>query len=203
MPKYKDITGQRFGRLTVLRYSHSSKRGTAYWVCRCDCGTEATRRADSLNGKNKTPNCGCLVLLHGHARWKNKHSATYRTWTGMKNRCLNPKQDNYPRYGGAGVTICERWMTFANFLADMGEKPPGATLDRIKNELGYFKENCRWESPLTQGRHRKNVREVLFQGRPMTLTEAAEISGIDYFVLYQRLKRLGWPKEIDPHTYTG
>jgi hypothetical protein len=158
MPKYKDITGQRFGRLTVLRFSHTASE-RAWFVCRCDCGTEQVRRGDELRyGENKTPNCGCLVLIHGHARWRNKISPTYRSWQAMKNRCLNPKQDNYPRYGGAGVTICEPWLTFANFLADMGEKPPGKTLDRIKNELGYSKENCRWATPLEQGRNRRNVR---------------------------------------------
>lgn len=85
-----------------------------------------------------------IKTRHGHAPGKGRRSPTYLTWVAMRNRCTNPKQDNYKYYGGIGVTICERWAVFANFLADMGERRPGLTLDRIDGNKGYEPGNCRW-----------------------------------------------------------
>jgi len=82
---------------------------------------------------------------HGH-RTSKVTSPTYNTWHGMMNRCSNPKATGYKNYGGRGITVCEKWLDFRGFLKDMGEKPSGLTLDRIDNDKGYYKENCRWET---------------------------------------------------------
>lgn len=94
---------------------------------------------------------------HGHNRSRmGKRSGTYRSWDGMKQRCLNPKATGYKRYGGAGVEVCDRWLKFENFLADMGVRPEGTTLDRIDNDGNYEPGNCRWATVSTQNRNRPN-----------------------------------------------
>lgn len=98
----------------------------------------------------------------------------------MKTRCTNPKATRYPEYGGRGITVCERWNDFANFLADMGERPVGMTIDRRDNDLGYFKENCRWATHLEQTQNRANAIKVVFRGESMFLTVAAKLAGISY-----------------------
>lgn len=90
------------------------------------------------------------------SRVAGRRSPTYRTWDGMKQRCLNPKATGYARYGGAGITVCDRWLEFANFLADMGERPEGTTLDRIDSSKGYEPGNCRWATRAEQNRNRPN-----------------------------------------------
>jgi hypothetical protein len=148
-----DITGHRFGRLVAI--SHISFQG---WLCRCDCGNETIVQGPNLrNGNSKS--CGCLrvelaisrATKHGHA----KKTATYSSWQAMIKRCTNPNTWSWKHYGGRGITVCDRWRySFENFLADMGEKPEGLTLDRINNELGYSPENCRWATPAEQFRNR-------------------------------------------------
>lgn len=96
------------------------------------------------------------MLIHGMSRRKNRPpTPTYQSWRAMKTRCTTKTSSQYHRYGGAGISICSEWLTFENFLADMGERPPGTSIDRIDNTKGYFKENCRWATAKTQARNRK------------------------------------------------
>jgi hypothetical protein len=92
---------------------------------------------------------------HGHAP-AGKESKTYMVWKAMRQRCNNPRHADYPYYGGRGITVCERWNSFANFLADMGEQSPGLTLDRQNNDNGYSPDNCRWVTRATQAANRRN-----------------------------------------------
>lgn len=130
---------------------------------------------------------------HGYAG-RGKQTKTYMIWGGMIARCTNPKDKSYPRYGGRGIDVCARWRTFENFLADMGEKPEGMSIERIDNSRGYFPENCRWIPLAEQSRNRRNVRLLTFNGKTRNLTEWSKEVGIDRETLLSRIKK-GWDAE--------
>ncbi len=97
----------------------------------------------------------------------------YRTWTGMMHRCHNPRSVGFKRYGATGVEVCERWRTFDHFSHDVGERPPGMTLDRLNNDLGYYPENCRWATRKQQSQNRRNVTWLTILDETKTLKEWA------------------------------
>jgi hypothetical protein len=120
----------------------------------------------------------------------------------MRARCQNPNNHKYPMYGGAGITVCERWDTFENFLADMGERPPGTTIDRIDGTLGYFKENCRWATRIQQQNNLKSNIHLTINGHTQPLRAWAKQAGLHPGTLRSRIKN-GWPESsllIPPHS---
>lgn len=126
----------------------------------------------SLNGK----------FRHGH-NGRDGQSPTYKSWDNMMSRCLRPSHGSYPTYGGAGIAVCEKWRTFANFLADMGERPSlHHSIDRIDNSKGYEPDNCRWATPIEQARNSRKVKSVIRSDgkRYATIIDAARDTGIDY-----------------------
>lgn len=160
MSKFNDLTGKVFGRLTVLERG-DIKSGKTYWRCRCACGNELSIRGTSLSlglsescGCLKNEVCGARTRTHGHTA--NGRSGTYISWMAMHARCKNPKHKQYENYGGRGIKVCERWDTFANFLADMGERPDDKTLDRKDANGNYEPDNCRWA---TNSQQQKNKRK--------------------------------------------
>lgn len=200
-PKAKDLKGQRFGKLIVKgdprRYVISGQKRT-HWHCVCDCGGESFVVAGSLV-RGLTKSCGCemreVLVTHGYSR---DHKATYDVWRAMKERCLNPKCKSYPRYGGAGVVICERWMDFRNFLADMGERPKDLTIDRFKDgwnpadgPLPYSPETCRWATHSQQANNRACNRFFEHAGEKMTSAQWARRFNLCPRFLHRRLT-LGW-----------
>jgi hypothetical protein len=194
-----DITGQRFGRWNVLSRARNTPKGQAQWLCRCDCGTESILAGATLR-TGHSRSCGCLKremnikrsTKHGHAT--NGISPTYHSWNGMLSRCTNPSHHSYADYGERGIDVCPRWFQFQNFLADMGEKPHGTSLERKDNSLGYSPENCYWATATQQARNKRNNRILSLNGESHTLAEWAERLAMHPATLSDRLQR-GWSDE--------
>ena len=163
----RDLTGMRFGRWLVLRFASRDAGGRARWRCVCSCGAEKIVGGDNLT-RGLSRSCGCLTreltgqrsVTHGHApspSISKKVSPEYRSWISMKTRCYNPASNRFYRYGGRGIIVCDRWLySFENFLADMGPRPKGTTLDRFPNKNGNYEPgNCRWATVKQQNRHQQ------------------------------------------------
>lgn len=195
MAALENIEGKRFGKLTAVRYvghiGGSSPR-TA-WECKCDCGGNAICLTTNLKmGTSKS--CGC---------WKKEKSTKhgcgkpatpeYRSWHAMKSRCNNPNNAHYKNYGGRGITVCDEWKNdFTAFLNDMGKKPTTKhTLERIKNNKGYYKKNCRWATRKEQQNNLRTTRFIRFRGKVKPITEWAAVMGFSGGVIRERLK-IGW-----------
>ena len=126
--------------------------------------------------------------LHGHAH-RGKRTSTYQIWEGIKKRCLSPKCKAFKNYGGRGITICERWLKFENFLLDMGERPIGLCIERIDNNKGYYPENCCWIDRFQQTKNRRNTRFVEAFNKKQTIQEWSNETGLSYYTIYLRLRR--------------
>lgn len=158
MGKLVDLTGMKFGELTVLSKKEGFDPVGAKWNCLCDCGNHTTVNSLKLR-TGHTKSCGCLrtktksTLTHGLS---NK-SRTYRSWKEMRQRCTNKNSGKWKWYGGRGITFCDRWNSYELFLADMGERPDGKTLDRIDSDGNYEPSNCRWASAKQQAESNRGV----------------------------------------------
>ena len=207
MPKFKDLTGQRFGRLTVV--SRAEKLSKAIrWNCICDCGASCIVQANHLT-RGDIKSCGCLNtekrFTHGLS-----HTRIYRVWRNIKDRCLNPNVKSYKNYGGRGITICDEWRDdFATFydyvskLEHFGEE--GYSLDRIDNYKGYEPGNLRYADFTTQNRNQRGNHLVEYNGQMMSVAQAAEESGISADLLRTGIHRHGdnWENLFTPDKMQG
>ena len=187
MAELINLVGKRFGRLIVVSKVNIKSKNTI-WECLCDCGLTTQVQGCSLRF-GKTKSCGCLLsqvasqtgalrAKHGHKR-KGQISPTYMTWQNMNQRCNDTNHPRYNDYGGRGITICERWKSFENFLEDMGERIGTLTLERLNNDKGYYKDNCIWATPTIQASNR----------RPRTRSHKRQYSNRRY-VTNEELKQL-------------
>lgn len=160
----KDMTGQRFGRLVVRERAPTAPgKYNTPWVCDCDCGGTKTVRGQHLRDE-KIRSCGCLHRenvrtvnkTHGH-KSHGHETRTYKSWYSMKRRCTYEGGNRWHRYGGRGITVCDRWQSFEKFLADMGERPEGRSIDRIDPDGNYEPGNCRWATPLEQQHNKSKI----------------------------------------------
>ena len=176
--------------LTLVNRSNRAGKHT-YWVCLCQCGATKEVRTDVLrSGRQKS--CGCQL---GSPTHNMSRTPIYWRWKNMIRRCTDPSNHAYKDYGGRGISVCDRWRSFENFVADMGERPVGTSLDRIDNSLGYSPENCRWATWKIQHRNRRTNRLIEIDGTTKTLAEWCEVYRQPYPRILRRIKFGMSPKE--------
>lgn len=198
----QDLTGQKFGRLTVLRMSEkrTASRG-GICICQCECGT--IKEIPSLHLKNgAVVSCGCYQkeivknkAKHGHQRNGHK-TITFISWEKMMQRCYRENAPEYKYYGARGINVCEKWHKFEGFLEDMGERPSKElSLDRIDPNGNYEPRNCRWADILTQTNNTRRNVYYDYKGEKKTIAELARIAGVKYDTMYVRLRENGLTPE--------
>ena len=192
----EDLTGRVFGRLVVIALIRNRR-----WLVRCECETEfqiVTSRLVSGHVKS----CGCLsrdlflevAKCPSRSTHGKSYSPTYTTWKMMLQRTMNPKDPSWHKYGGRGIKVCERWLTFENFLADMCERPEGTTIEREDNNGNYEPDNCKWATSKEQANNTRQNVVIEFQGQRKTLAQWVETTGLSRKALDWRLNA-GWGVE--------
>lgn len=193
MSRRLDLTGKTFGRLTVSGFGHVRGQRTI-WRCVCSCGNLIEVIGKNLANGN-TSSCGCLhsdevrtrLTTHGLT-----HSTEFNSWRGMIERCTSPVCGRFKDYGGRGIQVCERWLSFQAFITDMGMKPtPKHTIERENNEGNYEPGNCIWATRAVQSLNRRANRVLELNGQSKCLKQWAAEYGMDYYTIHSRIKR-GW-----------
>lgn len=205
-----DLAGERYGKLTVLEYSHTDpKSRKSFWKCRCDCGNTTVICASNLRSGN-TVSCGCgeienrkrlmKVFYEEHFRHGEAYSRIHRIWAHMKERCSNPCSKNYPQYGGRGISVCDEWRgpngfeAFFDWAMSSGYSDD-LTIDRIDTNGNYTPQNCRWATPTVQANNRRTNRLVTINGETKSLAEWCRIYGKNYQTVYCRIEAGVDPEE--------
>ena len=181
----KNLTGIKFGKLTVTKRVENTPKGGARWLCKCDCGNEKeVASTNLLTGRVKS--CGCFLIEHGkiiNLTHGMSHSSLHNIWKQMRHRCVCPGVSGYENYGARGISVCQEWQNnFENFY-DWSMKngyKEGLSIDRIDNDGNYEPSNCRWTDRFTQANNRRNCLFVIFNGKKMTVKELSRITDIDY-----------------------
>lgn len=188
-----DFIGKQFGRLRVIDFAGIDKCGHARWLCECDCGNIVVKLGTNLK-RGLTTSCGCRRVEVAREQ-KTTHgmygSRLYNVWSGMIQRCENPNDKLYHRYGGRGICVCNEWYDFENFLdwsLNSGYQPD-LTIDRIDNDDGYYPENCRWANRITQGNNTSTNRRITYGGETHTIAEWSRLFGVNYDRLYRRIQK--------------
>lgn len=182
--------------LTILRRVESD---ITKCVCLCECGTEKVLWISAIK-TGATKSCGCVGRPPAHnKRHGMAGTPTYKTWLHMRDRCSNPRNASYKDYGARGITVCERWESFDNFMADMGIKPAGMSIERIENDGNYAPGNCIWADKRVQANNRRSSKIIKYKGAEYTMSELAAKFDIRLGTLWHRLKS-GWDIEDALHT---
>lgn len=191
-----DLVNQRFGTLVVISRA-PNRVGKSMWLCQCDCGRTSFVISDNLR-RGRTRSCGCRQNVSRHPRtFKHGYSKMpeYKVWMTMVDRCENPKSTSYHKYGARGIKVCDRWHDFANFLQDMGRRPPKLTLERVDNNGPYDPSNCRWDTHQAQANNKRNSRFFEHVGLRLTLAQWARRLNFKVETLRQRIKS-GWSTDV-------
>jgi hypothetical protein len=205
MPKLIDRTGQRFGRLLVVEMRSERKGNRVIYLCKCDCGILLDVNSSALVTGNTT-SCGCyaaerasaLFRKHGSSnnRGQKKTSDEYGVWSNIRQRCGNSKNPSFKDYGRRGIALCAEWNDFNVFLADMGNRPSkNHTIDRIDNDKGYSKANCRWATRVEQNSNKRSSNLLTYQGITKTCAEWERSMGFPEGVIKQRVNSMNWSIE--------
>lgn len=192
-----DISGRVFGLLVVIKYAGRYNNGAALWLCKCECGNTALIQGTHLRSGYYT-SCGCykksLNFVHGFNKCANR-ATEYTTWDSMIQRCKNPNNTAFHKYGGRGINVCERWMSFRNFIDDMGLKPSlQHSIERLDNDGDYEPNNCVWADLKTQSRNKRTNHILTLNGKSQCLVKWAEELNLRPNTISTRLHR-GWSVE--------
>lgn len=191
--KRDNLVGEKFGRLTVKSSAGSDICGHSMWLCECECGNQVVIAGTNLK-RGLTGSCGCRRIeiaterLTTHGMYG---TPLYICWSDMLQRCRDPNNKLYHRYGGRGIVVCDEWKSFENFnrwAMDSGYMA-GLTIDRINNDKGYYPENCRWVDRITQGNNTSKNRRVSYHSMNKTVAEWARLLEMDYNILYRHLAK--------------
>lgn len=196
MGAFKDLTGQKFGRLAVIERAES-KNGFTRWLCKCECGKETVVYSSTLiNGHTKS--CGCLRRdNHANLEHGMSHTRIHDIWCGINKRCDNPKSSVYKYYGGKGITICNEWRSFQSFYdwSMANGYNDDLTLDRIDPKGNYEPSNCRWVTMKEQCNNKANCHRLTYNGKTQTLSQWADEYEMKYSTLYNRVITNNWTIE--------
>lgn len=200
MGKFIDLSGQKFGKLTVKEvYERSSRQAgrskKIKYTCICECGNETCQTGTNLK-QGKVVSCGCAKkerIIKYSTTHNQRYQPIYKSWSDMKSRCDNPKNKRYEYYGGRGIKYQESWSNFENFFKDMSpDWKEGLTLERLNLNRGYQLSNCTWASKKEQNRNKRNNFQIKYNGISKCLSEWAEEYGIKQTTLRDRIVRLNW-----------
>lgn len=187
-PRARNLTSETFGQLTAIRPTAERVKTSIVWECRCRCGRLVYVAARYLSRLN-TRSCGCV-----RSRRAERPGRERSIWIDMRNRCNNPNNKRFYRYGARGIRVCERWNNFKSFLKDMGPCPARMSIERIDNDGDYTPENCRWATNREQARNMCSNRMIEFRGKTLCLVDWSIATGLSADVIYARLK-MGWSVE--------
>ena len=203
--KFIDITGEKYGRLTVIGLAGGrTKQGRLLWKCKCDCGNMVELAAHTIRSGG-TKSCGCLkreydmTVKYRHGGCVGGHSRIYNIWHGMIRRCVDPKDSSYKYYGGRGISVCGEWAHDFNAFKDWAyangynedANRYECTIDRIENDKGYSPDNCRWVTQEVQSNNKRSNRLLTYNGETLTMRQMSEKYEVPYQVLRERLRH-GW-----------
>lgn len=194
MARRIDLTGQRFGRLTVVGFERQGGRGHSYWRCKCDCGGYTIARGSHMKAGNVT-SCGCVPAhkTHGESRTR-----LYVIWNNMKQRCGNPNSIEYHLYGGRGISVCDEWQSsyeaFRDWALANGYKS-GLSIDRKENDGPYCPDNCRWATAREQANNTRRNRLLTYDGETRSIAEWARVIGVKPVTLRSRIDKYHWSVE--------
>lgn len=194
----ENLVGKKYGRLTVLKYSHKNAHREPHWLCSCECGNTKTVMGANLKNGN-TQSCGCYQREQAkkcHSTHGMRYTKLHGVWSGMIERCENPNHKDYANYGGRGIAVCKEWradfLCFQKWAVDNGySNGANLTLDRIYCDGNYCPDNCRFATPNEQARNKRNNKYYFLNGEKMILGDVAKKYGTTYRKLDYRLRVKG------------